>query len=238
MGAFSYLDNLDEAVEESYREVSQEQESVVASNETGNGFGDVYTPAESEAPSSYEPQKLNARHREMIRLHVLGYKGVQIANILGVTPQNVYDTLGTDLAKSFIQEIEEARNSSVQDVRERLQEFSPLAAETILDLMDSSSDTVKYKSAKTILEMTGQKPGESVNHNHIHLTKEDIEDIKKEHAGGPGVITEGSEKEFNETNRELPEAQVISVEESETSTNQAEHAKHIQRNSENDTGKE
>lgn len=232
MEGFSYLDDLDESVKRSYNEVSEE-EQVVQANSNGNGFGDVYSPAESEASGTYEPQKLNARHREMIRLHALGYKGVQIANILGITPQNVYDTLNSPLAQSFLQEIEDARNGSVQDVRERLQEMSPIAAETMLDLLNSDSERNRFKAAKTVLEMTGQKPGETHNHNHVHLTKDDIEDIKREHKGGPRVVSENSEtKDFNETNRELPEH--AEYEDITPNENQAENAKHISANRKND----
>lgn len=214
MEGFSYLDDLDDSVQNSFRQVKEEQEEVVQANQNGNGFGDIYSPAESEAPSGYEPQKLNARHREMIRLHALGYKGVQIANILGVTPQNVYDTLNTPLAQAFLQEIEEARNGSVQDVRERLQEISPLAVETVLDVMQNGSESNRLKAADKVLDKTGQKPGETVNHNHVHLTKEDINNIKKEHAGGPRVESEADE-DFNETNREL-------LQTNEPQTNEAE----------------
>lgn len=231
MEGFSYLDDLDDSVEKSYNEVRGEQ--VVQANQNGNGFGDVYSPAESDGVDKYEPQKLNARHREMIRLHALGYKGVQIAQILGVTPQNVYDTLNTPLAQAFLQEIEEARNGSVQDVRERLQEISPLAVEVVLDVMQNGSETNRLKAADKVLDKTGQKPGETHNHNHVHLTKDDIEDIKREHAGGPRVIEEG-EKEFNETNRQLPDSEEAEYEELESENNQAENAKHIQADRKND----
>lgn len=232
MEGFSYLDDLDDSVEKSYNEVRGEQ--VVQANQNGNGFGDVYSPAESDSVDKYEPQKLNARHREMIRLHALGYKGVQIAQILGVTPQNVYDTLGTPLAQAFLQEIEEARNGSVQDVRERLQEISPLAVEVVLDVMQNGSESNRLKAADKVLDKTGQKPGETHNHNHVHLTKDDIEDIKREHAGGPRVIDEGGEKEFNETNRQLLDSEKAEYEELEFKNNQAENAKYIQANRKND----
>lgn len=235
MEGFSYLDDLDASMEKSFDKVKDEQEEVVQTNENGNGFGDVYSPAESEAYDSYEPQKLNARHREMIRLHALGYKGVQIASILGVTPQNVYDTLNTPLAQAFLQEIEQARNGSVQDVRERLQEISPLAVEVVLDVMQNGSESNRLKAADKVLDKTGQKPGETVNHNHVHLTKEDINDIKKEHSGGPRVESENSSKEFNETNHELPQADEAEYEELESENNQAENAKHISENRTDDS---
>lgn len=233
MGTFDYLDSLDEAVQESYDSV--QEESVVQANQHGNGFPDeeVYSPAESEASGSYEPQKLNARHREIIRLHTLGYKGTEIAQVVGCTPQLVYMTVNSPLGQSFLSEIEDARDSSVQDVRERLQEMSPLAAEVMLDVLNNGKrESNKLKAAIKTLEMTGQKPGDTVNHNHMHLTKDDIEDIKNEHSGGPPVHSE-NDKDFNETNREKPpaeEAQII-----ETETNQAEDAKHISANSPNST---
>jgi len=227
---FSYLDDLDEEMRKSHSRVSEDSETLAMSNESGNGFGDVYSPVESEASETYNPQKLNARHREMIRLHALGYKGVQIANILGVTPQNVYDILNSPLGQSFISEIQEARTSSVQDVQNRLQEFSPLAAELVLDIMNEGvKESNRLKAGLKVLEMTGHKPGDTVNHNHVHLTKEDIEDIKATHKGGPRLEEENTDSKsfnetnhLNETNHQLPEhseAEIIN----ETSENDAKH---------------
>lgn len=200
MSVPDYLDDIDKAAQESYDRVS-EDEQIVKSNKYGNGF----SPETSESSESYEPKKLNARHREIIRLHALGYKGTEIAHTVGCTPQLVYMVVNSPMGEAFLAEIESARTDSVEDVRERLKEMSPLAAEVFLDIMNNGvKEHNRLKAAKTVLEMSGHRKNDSVNHNHIHLTKEDIDDIKKEHKGGPKVVEETEEAEvvedFNETN--------------------------------------
>lgn len=173
--AFAYLE--DNKEQDKFSDLADEfkkSEQVEKANKYGNGFAPATSPSQP-----YTPDKLNARHREIIRLHCLGYKGTEIANMLGCTPQTVYNIVNSPLGLDLISQIQEARTGSVKDVHNRLQEMSPLAAEVTLDLMnDAESETVRLRAAEKVLEMTGHKATDKHQHIHAHLTKDDIQELK------------------------------------------------------------
>jgi hypothetical protein len=206
-------DNLDDVASSFEQERQKEDEQIVKSNKFGNGF-------QSEAPNqsgTYEPQKLNATHREILRLVSLGYKGTMISKMLGCTPQTVYNIKNSPLGQALLDEIQEARTGSVKDVQKRLQEASPLAAEIVVDIMqEGKKESNKLKSALKVLEMTGHKPGETHNHNHLHMTKDDLNEIKGR-VQDEEIADKG--RSFNEDNRpsqngeDIQDAEIIDEEE-------------------------
>lgn len=201
---FSYLDDFEiddkNSDDENLLEIFQEayaQEKIYQSNEHGLGF-----PV-SEAPGTYNPQALNARHREILRLVVLGYKHVEIARMLGITPTVVSYTVTSPLGRSFLAEIHEARTGSVKDVHNRLKEMSPLAAEVMLDILnDGKSETNRLKAAEKILEMTGHKSENRHMHLHTHMTPEEIAEVKRTANIGPKTLSEASTKTTEDEDRE------------------------------------
>ena len=156
----------------------KEDEQIFGANSNSpNGLG---FPV-SEAPATYEPTSLNARHREILRLHALGYKHVQIAAMLSITPVTVGYVVRSPLGQSFLAEIHEARTDSVKDVHNRLQEMSPFAAEILLDIMaDGKTESNKLRAAEKVLEIVGHKAENKHMHLHTHLTSDDIHQLKKE----------------------------------------------------------
>lgn len=198
---FAYLKNLNSdddaglnddiaaAAEAVKPDFAESIEEVYKSNENGLGF-----PV-SENPGTYDPQTLNARHREILRLVALGYKYTQVARILGITPTTVGYTVNSPLGTSFLQEIHEARTSSVKDVHNRLQEMSPFAAEVVLDIMaDGKSENNRLRAAEKVLEMTGHKSENKHMHLHTHMTPEEIAEIKRTAHIGPKTVSEDSEE--------------------------------------------
>lgn len=154
----------------------EDEELFGANSSSPNGLG---FPV-SEAPATYEPTVLNARHREILRLHALGYKHVQIAAMLSITPVTVGYVVRSPLGKSFLAEVHEARTDSVKDVHNRLQEMSPFAAEILLDIMaDGKTESNKLRAAEKVLEITGHKSENKHMHLHTHLSKDDIKQLKQ-----------------------------------------------------------
>lgn len=195
-GAFSYLeedpenDHFSDVAREFERQQNAERETIAKANEYGNGYAPSVSPSEP-----YMPQKLNARHREIIRLHALGYKGTEIAKMIGCTPQSVYNITNSPLGVNLLEEIREARTGSVKDVHDRMQEMSPLAAEIMLDIMnDGEKESNRLRAAEKILEMTGHKAVDKHEHLHAHLTAEEIANLKQtaEDVSNPKEIEEAS----------------------------------------------
>lgn len=198
---FAYLKDLDKerlnddiarAAEEVKPEFAEDFSEIYKSNKNGLGL------ATSESPGTYEPQALNARHREILRLVALGYKYVEVARMLGITPTVVGYTVNSPLGQSFLSEIHEARTGSVKDVHNRLQEMSPLAAEILLDIMaDGKSETNKLRAAEKVLEMTGQKAENKHMHLHTHMTPAEIAEIKRTANIGPKTVSENPDPELD-----------------------------------------
>jgi len=172
---FAYLAEISDKFRE---EQKAESEEIYRSNE-GDSESGLGFPV-SEANGTYEPTHLNARHREILRLTALGYKQVQVAAMLSITPATVGYVVRSPLGQSFLAEIHEARTDSVKDVHNRLQEMSPFAAEIMLDIMaNGKREGDKLRAAEKVLEMTGHKADNKHMHLHTHMTQEDIKEMKK-----------------------------------------------------------
>lgn len=189
-------DDLEELSEHLAKMSDEDKEEIFKSNAFGTGFA----PATSEAKGTYEPQALNARHREIIRLHALGYKHTQIGAMLSIAPQTVGYVVNSPLGKGFLSEIAEARTGSVKDVHNRLQEMSPFAAEVMLDIMAEGKESNKLRAAEKVLEMTGHKAENKNLHLHTQLTADEIKQLKESSNGGPETVSEA----------EVEQAEVVS----------------------------
>src|SRR5690625_1462220 len=175
LGDLSFLDQWATEFKKFQEREKSEETLFQANTESENGLG---FPA-SEIPSSYEPQALNARHREILRLVALGYKHTQVGAMLSISPVTVGYVVRSPLGQSFLSEIQEARTGSVKDVHNRLQEMSPFAAEIMLDIMaNSKSEGNKLKAAEKVLEMTGHKAENKHVHLMTQLSAEDIKELK------------------------------------------------------------
>lgn len=187
-------DCLDEEAARFQEEIDEENEQIYKSNSQGLGYG--YDLPESAGSGTYNPKKLSARHREMLRLVSLGYKNITVGKILGVTPQNVSDVINSPLGQSFLAEIQDARTGSVKEVHDRLQEMSPLASEVMLDIMaDGKSESNRLRAAEKVLEMTGHKAGNKHFHLHSQLNADEISQLKEAANKGPRLVKENNEPE-------------------------------------------
>jgi len=68
---------------------------------------------------SWEPQKLNGRHREVLRLHVLGLSGVEVAARVNLTPQAIYCILRSPLAQAEVAKLQHKADEKTIDVPTR-----------------------------------------------------------------------------------------------------------------------
>ena len=149
---------------------------IFKSNSFGTGPQEVFANTKY-----YEPDKLNARHREMVRLTILGYKNIQIASILGVSQSNVCIILNSPLAKELIDNFKDARDGSAKDVQRRFEEIAPMATETVFDIMtgDGETSTNKLKAATLVLEVAGHRNKENKREDEQTLDKDTIAEIKE-----------------------------------------------------------
>lgn len=140
-------------------------------------------------------QSLKQRHYEMISLHVIGAKNVDIAEALNVTAQNVSDVLNSPLAQRRIRAIRQERDSNYSDIQKRIQEIQPLAVDIMEQAMVSEEVpwSTRKSAAKDMLEMGGHKAPDKRPVETI--TPEQLSKIKEK-----ANAVEEQEQEFEEAN--------------------------------------
>lgn len=132
----------------------------------------------------YEVTDIWDRHHEMIRLMVLGWGNQEIASALGVTPQNVSDVRNSGIVRDRIAVLEAARDAATIDIAREIQEEAGASLNLLRDIRAGrieASIGLRASIAKDLLDRAGYSPvkkiqGEIIN---AHLTREDLEEIKK-----------------------------------------------------------
>jgi len=127
-------------------------------------------PEKPKPNGSHQIQRMLPRHFKMVDLHVAGLTNRAVAEILGCTPTSVGMILRSPIVKkeverriaeerdspngTIVQEIEAADNRA----RRIIEDNAPLAAQTMVDLMDSEDDSVKFRSSGSILDRAIGRP--------------------------------------------------------------------------------
>lgn len=101
----------------------------------------------------WEPQKLNPRHREIMRRMLEGASQKTIAEEMGITPQAV--TL-ICTSKLFIAELEKHESQATFQVIRRAEDLSNEALDTLKNLMRyARTENTKMRAADSILDRAG-----------------------------------------------------------------------------------
>jgi len=129
----------------------------------------------------WQPTKLNAVHREMIRLHILGLTNTDIAKRLHVTKEYVYVVLSSDLAKRHIEKIQNDYDAAITEASEDLRELATEATKHLRAIMYGEID-VDYKHKTTValqvLDRVGLGKITKIHSINENLSREEIESIK------------------------------------------------------------
>jgi len=111
-------------------------------------------------PRSEGLQRLAAVHHNIIRMTAAGLRGTQVAALLDITPQTVYNTLATDLAKAELARLRQGADEAFLDVQERLQLVSPSMLDILVEAALDPAESTKLRTdiANTLLDKAGHKP--------------------------------------------------------------------------------
>lgn len=132
---------------------------------------------------AYQKHVLRARDHEIIRLHLLGMKGVDIATQLGITPVTVSTTLNSAAARYFLNMLSASRDSEAVDISRSLSDCAPRALEFLRDdVLENENAPIHLRArvADTLLGLAGfVRPQRiQVSGQISHITPADIEEIK------------------------------------------------------------
>jgi hypothetical protein len=149
---------------------------------------------------TYDIKQVWQRNHEILRLALLGHKNVEIAGILNISPQTVSNTLNSQLGMEKLASMRAERDSESIEVAAEVKKLFPKALEIYEQILEDESGEasleLKLKAANTVLmDLGGHKSPVKVQneHLHAHLTREDIEAIKRrgiEAARAQGVLIE------------------------------------------------
>ena len=140
-----------------------------------------------ETRKTYQVQELWQSHREIINLAATGMKQVEIAKVIGVTPQTVSNTLNCGKGSEKLLEIRESRDAVYKEVTDRISSLAPKALKIMERIMLNEeqdpqiSPFLQLKAATGLLDRAGHSPvkkEESV-HKHFHLGLDELEELKR-----------------------------------------------------------
>ena len=140
---------------------------------------------EGENRKTYEIKQLWQRSHEIINLAVRGYKSVDIAEILSITPATVSNTLNSELGELKLSELRQGRDEEAKKVGEKIRVLTNRAINTYNEIFDNSTGEFsaedKRKTADNImLELSGLRAPTKIQSQTIttQLTSEELESFK------------------------------------------------------------
>jgi len=133
-------------------------------------------------------KQLWQRSHEIINLASLGHKQSEIAEMLGVTPQTVSNTLNSTLGKEEVSEKRKTRDEAYEELYSDVMELTKKAMGIYRGILEAKEDDpkvtieMKRKVADTVtLELSGMRAPTKIDTRNISTTAtmEEIEDFKQ-----------------------------------------------------------
>ena len=135
---------------------------------------------------TYQIQRLQDSHKEIIRQSVLGKTRQQIADLLGISPVTVTNVRNSELGRQQTEMISGGRDATVKSVSDKIQELLPGAIKVMegvlegrLDPPDGGNVTVSQRIdiAKDLVGRGGYVPPTRVQGHIDHEHKFNAADI-------------------------------------------------------------
>jgi len=148
----------------------------------------------------YQIETLWERHREILRLRLLGHKAKAIASILNVTEVTVCNAINSNLGRRHLALMSAARDAEAIDTAKEIDKMVPKAIKIYDKILDGDKDvplTLQAKVASEVIDRKVPKVTRSEN-VHAHFTSEEIDEIKKRAVQSGIVANDYQEAEFEE----------------------------------------
>ncbi len=142
---------------------------------------DLRRVADDEVRKSYDIKGMWQRTHEIVNLAVRGMKQCEIAEIVGVTPATVSNTLNSELGERKLSELREGRDEEAKMVSEKIRVLTNKALQTYHEIFDNEEGEASLKDRKDVadtvlLELSGLRA--PTKHISATLTAEEIETFK------------------------------------------------------------
>jgi len=129
-------------------------------------------------------KQLWSRQHEILNLDSLGYKGTEIAKMLGITPTTVSNALNSTLGTEEKSNIRKTRDEEFEELREEVMVLTKKSLIVYNEILDSETEamTLKKATADTVaLDLAGMRAPTRIDSRTVHTTAtvEEIEGFKR-----------------------------------------------------------
>jgi hypothetical protein len=135
------------------------------------------------ASRQYEVKEIWFQHQEIIRLIVLGYGNIEIAEITGYTPQTISNIRNSPVVRERVAELQGELDYRTLDIMERVRQFEPVALEhlelIIRGKVPGVSAGLRARTCENYLSRAGHGTVQKISSVSASLTREDIEALKE-----------------------------------------------------------
>lgn len=142
-------------------------------------------------------KELKANHREIARLKFEGRKPVEIAEQMEMSISRVRVILADPMCKAHISHLSDKADNGTINIRKKFSELAVKAVDTIEDLLtyDNVNDSVKFKAAQDVLNRAGYAPVQESRHLSVHLTSDDLKEMKRRALAQGAIISDAEYEE-------------------------------------------
>lgn len=153
----------------------------------GFEFRDIDHRRTSEGErKTYDVKQMWQRSHEIVNLAARGFKQTEIAEILGITPATVSNTLNGKLASKKLSEIRFERDEETKKISEKIRVLTNKALQTYHEIFDNENGEATLRDRKDVadtvlLELSGLRAPTKIQSSHIStvLTAEEIRSFKE-----------------------------------------------------------
>ena len=142
--------------------------------------------AEQGQRKAYEIKNLWQRHHEIVNLAARGFKQVEIAEILNISPVTVSNCLNSELGGEKLAEIRGERDTETKKTVEKIRSLTSKAIQVFHEIFDDETGQATLKDKKDVantvlMELSGLRVPTKIQSHHTSttLTLDELEDFKK-----------------------------------------------------------
>lgn len=132
---------------------------------------------------TFEVSEMRELHHEIVRLHVSGMSGRDIAKQLDVSEQMISYTLNSKVVQDKIELMRAARDADTIDLTKEIRNKAPKALKLLEDIIDDHGENyhmaLAARTAENWMNRAGYSPVHKFEGAVAHFTAEEIEDLKK-----------------------------------------------------------
>lgn len=138
----------------------------------------------SQFGAAWQPKTLSERHHNILRMHLLGYSNIEIAERLGCTPTAVGLAVNSNLGRIQTRMMRAELDNGAIEAAKRIRALAPKAIDVIEQTLDDPDApiAVRLKAAQDALDRAGLGAVKKmdVRSTSVALSRDDLEDLRRD----------------------------------------------------------